>query len=71
VVAAEGGMLAFLLPQTPLHPGTTYTISLTGLADTAGTALPMTTFSFTTVPDSELNNSALRDSLMKFDEQNR
>ncbi|MBI3302592.1 MAG: Ig-like domain-containing protein, partial [Deltaproteobacteria bacterium] len=49
VTPAEGGMLAFILPDMPLHPGTTYTLSLDGPTDETGFALPVTILSFTTV----------------------
>jgi RHS repeat-associated protein len=48
VVPAEGGMLAFVTPQEPLLPDTTYTLSLDALADPAGRALPAAQIAFTT-----------------------
>ncbi|MGA8367491.1 MAG: RHS repeat-associated core domain-containing protein [Candidatus Acidiferrales bacterium] len=54
VVPAEGGMLAFVTPDSAMVPGTTYTVSLSGLTDGAN-ALNETSISFTTAgtpPDS-------------------
>src|SRR5262249_44910618 len=51
VTPAEGGMLAFVLPDQPLSPGVTYTLALNGLRDGAGLALPATTLTFITEPD--------------------
>ena len=48
VVAAEAGMLAFVTPQTSLLPGTGYTLTLSGVTDPSGLALPDTTITFTT-----------------------
>ena len=47
VIPAEGGRLAFITPETPLHPGATYTLTLNGPADRGGLLLPFTTISFT------------------------
>ncbi len=48
VIPAEAGMLAFLTPKAPLLPGTTYTLSLTGLSDATGLTLPDSSVAFTT-----------------------
>jgi hypothetical protein len=48
VIAAEDGMLAFVNPDTPLAPSTTYTVAADGLMTRDGTRLPQTSFSFTT-----------------------
>ncbi len=48
VVAAEGGMLAFVMPAAPLVPGTAYSLSISGASDNAGQALPGVTVLFTT-----------------------
>jgi RHS repeat-associated protein len=48
VTPAEGGMLAFIIPQTPLHEGTTYTITLADAADESGRELSYAMLSFTT-----------------------
>ena len=48
VAPADDGMLAFLVPQNHLQPGVTYTVSLSGLADSANRPLPPTQFQFTT-----------------------
>ncbi len=50
VVAAEGGMLAFVLPQSGLQPSTAYTLTVQGPLDETGHALPITTLHFTTAP---------------------
>lgn len=47
VVPAEAGMLAFATPRQALLPGTTYTLSLSGLSD-GSNPLNDTTISFTT-----------------------
>jgi RHS repeat-associated protein len=48
VVPAEGGILAFITPQSSLLPGTTYTITVNGASDVNGIVLPATSISFTT-----------------------
>jgi RHS repeat-associated protein len=48
VVAAEAGLLTFFTPKTELSPGTVYTLFLNGVTDTAGRALPFSSFNFTT-----------------------
>jgi RHS repeat-associated protein len=48
VVAAEGGMLAFVLPHAALQPAAAYTLTLDGPQDDAGQSLPVTTIHFTT-----------------------
>jgi hypothetical protein len=48
VVAAEGGRLVFVTPETALQPGAAYTVTLNGPTDPVGTALPFTTLVFTT-----------------------
>lgn len=50
VAPAEEGLLVVLAPSVRLEPGTTYTLTLAGLTDVAGTGLPTTTSRFTTVP---------------------
>ncbi len=49
VVAAEGGMLAFLAPQGQLFPGSVYSVFVSGARERNGTALPFTAFRFNTV----------------------
>ncbi len=49
VVPTEGGMLLFLVPEAPLRPGTTYTVTLQGLTDELGEPLGPTTLQFATV----------------------
>jgi hypothetical protein len=47
---SEQGLLVFIVPRTPLSPGTTYTITLTSaITDTAGNPLIPFTSTFTTV----------------------
>ena len=48
IIPAEAGMLAFATYKGSLLPGTTDTLSLSGLADAAGRQLPQTQISFTT-----------------------
>jgi RHS repeat-associated protein len=48
VVAAEGGRLAFVNPDSPLAPGTAYTVTVDGVSGTNGIMVPATSFSFTT-----------------------
>jgi hypothetical protein len=51
VVPAEGGMLAFLIPQAPLLPSATYTVTINGPTDVSNHPLASFTFTFTTVDD--------------------
>jgi len=53
VIPAEGGRLAFLTPQEPLAPGTTYTLSLAGLIDRRGMPFPAAEITFSTVNPSD------------------
>jgi len=48
IVAAEGGMLAFVNPQTTLMPGTMYSVKLAGAVDRAGQNVAFAEFVFTT-----------------------
>jgi RHS repeat-associated protein len=48
VVPAEGGTLAFVNPSSTLAPGSTYTLSLSGMTNSAGQPLTNTTIAFTT-----------------------
>jgi RHS repeat-associated protein len=48
VVPAEGGILGFVTPSSPLLAGTSYTVSLSGLIDPTGNPLPQTLVTFTT-----------------------
>ncbi len=50
VIPAEAGMLAFLTPENLLESGVTYTVTLNGVTDDVGQAVPFTTVRFTTVP---------------------
>ncbi len=49
VVPAERGILAFVTPDQPLLPDTSYSLLLDGLADAANRPLPTTQIVFTTV----------------------
>ena len=48
VVAAEGGMLAFVTPKLLLLPGTTYTLAIAGPTDAMNNRLASAALSFTT-----------------------
>ena len=48
VIGAEGGMLAFINPNAPLLPGTTYTLRVSGAMDTANAGVAFAQFTFTT-----------------------
>ena len=49
VVAAEGGMLAFVTPSSPMLPGSRYTLVLNGPEDGNGYLLPFTRVEFMTI----------------------
>ncbi|MFL6386552.1 MAG: kelch repeat-containing protein [Terriglobales bacterium] len=51
ITGAEAGMLAFITPQSPLVPGTTYLVRLSGAVDSAGTSVVFKEFTFTTAGD--------------------
>jgi hypothetical protein len=48
IVAAEGGRIAFLLPDSPLEAGTEYQVSISGIYDQAGNRIPQQTIHFQT-----------------------
>lgn len=48
VVPAEGGILAFVTPQSPLIPGTNYSLRLSGLSDPSGNSMVDTSIGFKT-----------------------
>lgn len=48
IVAAEGGMLAFVTPSAALLPGSVYQVTLNGAADAHGALVPFAQFTFTT-----------------------
>src|SRR5260370_3629670 len=48
IVAAEGGMLAFITPSVSLIPGTVYEVTLSGAADARDASTPSAQFTFTT-----------------------
>jgi RHS repeat-associated protein len=48
LVAAEGGMLAFITPSAPLLPGTVYQVTLSGAVDARDASVPFAEFTFTT-----------------------
>jgi RHS repeat-associated protein len=49
VVAAEAGMLAFITPASQLLPGTTYTVKIAGVVDSANQSVAYGEFSFSTM----------------------
>ena len=49
VTVAESGLYAFIAPAALLLSGTTYIVTLDGVRDLAGNALPATTSAFTTI----------------------
>jgi RHS repeat-associated protein len=51
IVAAENGMLAFITPNSPLLPDTTYTIRFSGVLDTHNAWAAFREFKFTTAGD--------------------
>src|SRR5688500_13045066 len=50
VVPAENGSLAFLIPESHLLPGATYTVTVNGAIDRDGLLLPVSGLSFSTKP---------------------
>src|SRR5439155_19248626 len=50
VVPAENGSLAFITPEAPLLPGSTYTVTINGAVDRDGLLLPVSGISFSTEP---------------------
>jgi RHS repeat-associated protein len=48
VIAAEGGMLAFITPSSVLLSGTSYTVNLAGAVDTADQSVAYAEFAFST-----------------------
>jgi RHS repeat-associated protein len=69
VVSAENGTLAFLTPDAPLLPGSTYTVTVNGAVDRDGLSLPLSGISFvtqglvgTTPPASRDDGTGLRSS---------
>ncbi|MGB8028021.1 MAG: kelch repeat-containing protein [Terracidiphilus sp.] len=57
VVPAEGGILLFVTPQSPLENDTSYTLSVSGATDSTGHVLPDSTVVFTTVASDTSVNS--------------
>jgi RHS repeat-associated protein len=51
ITGAEAGMLAFINPQSPLLPGTTYLVRLSGAVDSDGISVAFKEFTFTTAGD--------------------
>ena len=58
VVPAENGRLAFVTSETPLLPGVTYTISVTGALDESGVMIAPATSTFTTKKSPEPNSGS-------------
>src|SRR5437899_1396970 len=50
VVPAENGSLAFITPEAPLLPGSTYTVTINGAVDRNDLLLPVSGISFSTEP---------------------
>jgi len=48
IVGAEGGMLAFITPNSPLLPGTSYSVKFSGAADTNNVTAAFLQFGFAT-----------------------
>ncbi|HTD25005.1 MAG TPA: RHS repeat-associated core domain-containing protein [Terriglobales bacterium] len=48
VVPAERGMLTFITPLSPLQPGTTYNVTVSGAVDSSNAAVAHDQFTFTT-----------------------
>lgn len=48
ITAAENGRLVFVVPSSPLEPGTSYTLQIIGAADTSGAEVTSTSVNFTT-----------------------
>jgi RHS repeat-associated protein len=57
VVGAEGGMLAFITPNGGLLPGATYSVKLSGAADTNNAIVAFGQFSFTTAADAPASDT--------------
>jgi hypothetical protein len=55
VVSAEGGMLAFVMPEVDLQPGATYFLTINGAVDRDGLLLSASGISFSTKPPSGAN----------------
>ena len=51
VVGAESGMLAFITPTSPLEPGTTYSVKISGVLDLTNQNVAFAQFVFTTAGD--------------------
>jgi RHS repeat-associated protein len=49
VIAAEGGMLAFITPASLLSPGTNYTVAVAGVVDASNQSVAYSDFAFTTL----------------------
>jgi len=55
VIAAEGGMLAFVNPQAPLMPGSMYSVKLAGALDRTGQNVAFAEFVFVTVGEAPVD----------------
>jgi RHS repeat-associated protein len=61
IVPAEGGMLVFVTPSSPLIPGSRYSLVINGSEDLSGFLLPFTRVEFTTTgPLRSAPSSAMR-----------
>jgi RHS repeat-associated protein len=59
VISAEGGMLAFVIPQEVLLPGTTYKVTLAGAMGASATPLTASSFSFQTAGQAPQDSGVL------------
>jgi RHS repeat-associated protein len=57
VIAAEGGMLAFITPTSLLLAATSYTVNISGVIDTSNQSVAYSEFSFSTIGGVPGNNS--------------
>jgi RHS repeat-associated protein len=54
IIAAEQGMLAFIMPDRPLAAGESHTLTIEGAVDQGGLSLPLVTIRFTTKGPAEV-----------------
>jgi hypothetical protein len=60
VVAAEGGMLVFVTPRSPLTQGATYTLTVNGAVDASGLLVPFTSVPFQTASPPTVMGAGVR-----------